>query len=284
MKYYIDLLAILAATVVLAIFTLVVPNDLVRIILGVPFVLFFTGYVLLAAFFIRKDSISVMERVVFSFGLSIAVVPIIGLILNYTPWGLRLQPIFISIFLFIIVLGIIAVVRRKAVPEEDLFFVPIDFRVPGAPQEHNIQSAKKPVDIALNILLTLSIVFALGAMIYMITNPRVYERFTEFYVLGADGKAETYPTKLKLGETAAVTLGVVNYEQKPMKYYIDVAIAGKSVSAIKDISLAEKEKWQQEIIIEPAEIGDKQKVEFLLFKEGEAAPYLSLHLWIDVVQ
>lgn len=284
MKYYIDLLAILAATAVLAIFTLVFPNDLVRIILGVPFVLFFTGYVLLAALFIRKDSISVMERVVFSFGLSIAVVPVIGLILNYTPWGLRLQPVFISIFLFIIVLGIIAVVRRKTVPEEDLFFVPINFRVPGAPQKHNIQSAKKPVDIALNVLLALAILVALGTIIYMITNPRVLEQFTEFYVLGADGKAETYPTKLKLGETAAVTLGVVNYEQKPMKYYIDVAIAGKSVSAIKDISLAEKEKWQQEINIKPAEIGDKRKVEFLLFKEGETAPYLSLHLWIDVVQ
>lgn len=284
MKYFIDLLVILAAASVLAIFTLVVPNDLIRIILGVPFVLFSPGYVLLAALFTRKDSISVMERVVFSCGLSIALVPIIGLILNYTPWGLRLQPIFISIFLFIIVLGIIAIVRRKTAPEAESFFMPINFRVPRAPQEHKIQSAKKPIDIVLSVLLALSLLFVLGAIVYVIINPRVYEQFTEFYVLGADGKAETYPTKIKLNEMAEVTLGVVNYEQKPMKYSIAISIAGKSISAIRDISLAEKEKWQQEINISPVEIGDKQKVEFLLFKEGETAPYLSLHLWIDVVQ
>jgi uncharacterized membrane protein len=284
MRYYIDLLVILAATTVLAAFTLVVPNDIIRIILGLPFVLFFPGYVLLASLFTRKDSISVMEKVVLSFGLSIAVIPIIGLILNYTPWGLRLQPIFIAIFLFIIVMAIIAIIRRKSVLEAELFFIPINFPVPGAPQEHKIKSAKKLVDIVLNILFALAILFVLGTIIYMITNPRVYERFTEFYVLGADGKAENYPTKVKLGETASVSLGVVNYEQKRMKYSIDIFIAGKLVSSIKDISLDDKEKWQQEVNIKPTETSDKQKVEFLLFKEGETGLYLSLHLLIDVVE
>jgi len=288
MRYYIDLLVILAATAVLAVFTLVVPNDIIRIILGLPFMLFFPGYVLLAALFIRKDAISVMERVVFSFGSSIAVISIIGLILNYTPWGLRLQPIFIANFLFIIVMGIIAIIRRKSVPEAELFFMPINFPVPGKRHEYKIKAAIKPLDVVSNVLLVVAILFALGTVIYMITNPRVLERFTEFYILDAAGKAKNYPTKIKLGEMAAVTLCVVNYEQKPMKYSVDISIAGKPISSVKDISLSEKEKWQQEVNIKPIETGDKQKVEFLLFKEGETDPYpypyLSLHLWIDVVR
>ena len=37
-----------------------------------------------------------------SFGLSIAVVPLIGLGLNLTPWGIRLDPILISLAVFVI--------------------------------------------------------------------------------------------------------------------------------------------------------------------------------------
>jgi uncharacterized membrane protein len=48
-------------------------------------VLFFPGYTLISALFPRKDSLSGVERLALSFGLSIAVVPLIGLILNYMP-------------------------------------------------------------------------------------------------------------------------------------------------------------------------------------------------------
>ena len=72
-----------------------------RIGLGLPFVIFFPGYTLLSALFPKRDDLSGIERVALSFGLSIAVVPLIGLILNYTPWGIKLYPILTSITLFI---------------------------------------------------------------------------------------------------------------------------------------------------------------------------------------
>ncbi|MHB8987039.1 MAG: DUF1616 domain-containing protein [Eubacteriales bacterium] len=50
------------------------------------------------AFSRRRDGI---ERVALSFGLSIAVVPLVGLILNYTPWGIRLAPILASLLVFV---------------------------------------------------------------------------------------------------------------------------------------------------------------------------------------
>jgi len=72
-------------TAILILIITFAPGTIFRIILGLPMVLFFPGYTLISALFPRKDSLSGVERLALSFGLSIAVVPLIGLILNYMP-------------------------------------------------------------------------------------------------------------------------------------------------------------------------------------------------------
>jgi len=89
----------------------------VRIILGLPLVLFLPGYALIAALFIRKDNLDGIERVALSFGLSIAITPLLGLGLNYTPFGIRLTPILIVLSVFTISLAIGAYVRRSRIRE-----------------------------------------------------------------------------------------------------------------------------------------------------------------------
>jgi uncharacterized membrane protein len=73
-----------------------------RVALGLIFLLFSPGYSLIAALFPARHSISNIERVALSFGLSIATVPLIGLILNYTPLGIRLWPVTLSVLAFIL--------------------------------------------------------------------------------------------------------------------------------------------------------------------------------------
>ncbi|MGD0952643.1 MAG: DUF1616 domain-containing protein [Methanotrichaceae archaeon] len=80
--------------------------------MGLVTVLFLPGYALIAALFPRKDDIDSIERVALSFGLSIAVVPLIGLGLNYTPWGIRLVPVVISLCLFTVMMSVAAHLRR----------------------------------------------------------------------------------------------------------------------------------------------------------------------------
>ena len=90
-----------------------------RTILGIPFVLFIPGYVLIAALFTKKDDLDSIERIALSFGLSIAIVPLIGLVLNYT-FGIRLIPILVSLCIYTI--GLIFVTEyRRQLPEEDKF-------------------------------------------------------------------------------------------------------------------------------------------------------------------
>jgi uncharacterized membrane protein len=73
------------------------PSNVLRIIIGLPFVLFFPGYALVAALFPKKGDLGSIERVAFSFGLSIAVTVLVGLILNCTPWGISLYPILLAL-------------------------------------------------------------------------------------------------------------------------------------------------------------------------------------------
>ena len=63
----------------------------------------------------------VLERIALSFAMSIAVVPLLGLILNYTPWGIRLEPILYSVASFILITSIIAWLRQKRLPQAERF-------------------------------------------------------------------------------------------------------------------------------------------------------------------
>ncbi len=120
-----DLALVIFLTLLCIPFVLIPPlNEIspIRIILGLPLVLFLPGYALIAALFIRKDDLDGIERIALSFGLSIAISPLLGLGLNYTPFGIRLTPILIVLTVFTIALAIGARVRRSGIPDSNEFF------------------------------------------------------------------------------------------------------------------------------------------------------------------
>ena len=121
-----DLAFVILFTLLCIPFVLIPPlNEIspIRIILGLPLVLFLPGYSLIATLFPRKDDLDAIERIALSFGLSIAITPLLGLTLNYTPFGIRLSPVLIVLSVFTISLAIGAYVRRNMIPEGDRFVV-----------------------------------------------------------------------------------------------------------------------------------------------------------------
>ncbi len=251
-----------------------------RIALGLAFVLFFPGYTLIAALFPRKGDLDGVERLALSFGLSIAVVPLIGLILNYTPWGIRLEPIMISLLIFITVMSGISLYRRWKLNPGDRF--DIEFKsgflrlLPG-------WRSRGFADKLLTVLLVMAIVGAIGTLAYAFAKPKVGERFTEFYVLGSEGKAENYPRKLILGDKGAVLLGIVNQEHESVSYRAEMYIDGAKIGEVGPVALDHGKKWEQEITFVPTRAGTSQKLEFRLYKGMESAPYRTLHIWLDVL-
>jgi uncharacterized membrane protein len=260
---------------VLILFITFFPPNVLRIILGIPFLLFFPGYSLVAALFTKKEGMGSIERVALSFGLSIAVVPLIGLILNYTPWGIRLEPILYSVASFILITSIIAWLRRRRLTEHERFAIQFQVTMPGWGE--GVWGKVLAIAVVVAILATL------GTLGYVIATPKVGETFTEFYILGLDGKAANYPKELKVGEKGEVIVGIVNHEGKEVSYRVEVVVGSRESTEVGPVVLVDEQKWEGEVSFVPEVAGENQKVEFLLYKDGEVEPCLEpLHLWVDV--
>ena len=271
------LILIIAITLVL--FPLVaLTSGALRIALGLLLVIFFPGYALLSALFPKRGDLGGVERVALSFGLSIAVVPLIGLILNYTPSGIRLYPICIYITLFILITSAIAWYRQQRLPLEERFQVSFNFTLPGWARMGRL-------DRALSIGLIVAIVAALGCLGYVIANPKQGERFTEFYISGQGGEAGNYITELVFGEEGTGIVGVVNHEYAPTSYRVEIDINGIEVREIYTGVLAHEEKWEQEVSFPIYQAGLNQTAEFWLYKYGETKPCFDgpLSFPIDVI-
>lgn len=118
---------------------------------------------------------------------------------------------------------------------------------------------------------------------YMLAMPQeTGERFTEFYILGLEGKATDYPTELGIGEEGRVILGIVNREYQRVNYRVEIAIDGVRNREIGPLILEHRERWEGEANFAPTKAGDNQKVEFMLYEEGKPLLKEQLHLWINV--
>jgi len=88
-----------------------IPYVYIRYILGSIFVLLLPGYSLIKTLFPTRE-IDDIERTALSIGMSLALVPLVGLLLNYTPWGIRLTPVTLSLLSLTIILTITGLLRE----------------------------------------------------------------------------------------------------------------------------------------------------------------------------
>ncbi|MCD6235468.1 MAG: DUF1616 domain-containing protein [Thaumarchaeota archaeon] len=91
------------------------PFTYLRYVFGSLFVLYLPGAALIELLYPKPSDLSQLERLALSIGLSLALVPLVGLILNYTPWGIRLNPIFASLSLLTVALAAGAAARKYSI-------------------------------------------------------------------------------------------------------------------------------------------------------------------------
>jgi uncharacterized membrane protein len=110
---------VIAFTAVLIV--LLVPNELYPLtyaknILGIILVLWLPGYTLVKALFPEKEpasnkSLDIIQRIALSIGVSLVIVPFVGLLLYYTPFGLSILPLVLSLFGLTLLLATLAMAR-----------------------------------------------------------------------------------------------------------------------------------------------------------------------------
>ena len=106
----------------------------------------------------------------------------------------------------------------------------------------------------------LSVIAAIGVLVYVVTAPKAGEHFTEFYVLGVEGEAENYPSELVVGEKATVIVGIVNHEGGETSYRIEMTIDGVKNGEVGPLVLADEAEIEEEVNFVPQKAGDYQKV------------------------
>ena len=301
-------LKIISCWLVLTVIGIYLPpvnQTFLRVLFGLPMVLFIPGYTLIAALFPGSKDIDGIERIALSFGLSIAVVPLIGLALNYTPWGIRLDPIVISLVIFTVAMSIIALYRRARIPYEERFVVPLR-AIQQSAKEEFFPAKTSRLDRALSIILLIAIVAAVTTTVYVIVVPKEGEKFTEFFILGEKKMAADYPTNLITGQNSSIYIGIGNHEYRNITYTVetyfmqmtfDEATNTSTVNAMTPISRFTVPVAHNQTVITPYSFAPKttgyNRIEFLLFNNTVPAEqvqgmdrinqsYRDLHLWVTI--
>jgi uncharacterized membrane protein len=256
-----------------------------RLALGLAYVLFVPGYCLTAALFPRADDIDGIERVGLSLGLSVAWVSVLALILDWLPWGLRLWPIVLGELLSILLFMAVALWRRARLPAAAAYAPDLAWR-PRPWWRDLPQFERRIYGLAAGALLVAGLA---AAWIFLVPTPSQF--MTEFYMLGADGLAESYPRQAAVGQDLGVTLGVMNHERAPASYRVEVWAVDpwtedrrQLVAQAGPIELAVGSGREWPIAWQMPWVGDDQVVELLLFSGDGAEPYRSLRLWMNVTE
>lgn len=352
-----DLAAVVAVVVLVnvVVFLPVLNETPLRVIIGLPFVLFIPGYAFIAALFpeaggppvdgggeetvapddgadasetdqsatrpLADRGIDGIERVALSFGLSIAVVPLIGLVLNFTPWGIRLVPIMVATSAFTLGATWAGARRRWALPPDDRFRVPYRTWLDSARSE--LFEPESRTDAALNVLLVVSILLAVSSVAFAVAVPKQGESFTEFYLLTEteDGGlvADDYPTEFVAGEGRELVVGIGNQEHQPVNFTVVVKLqrveierdtqretAPENASTPGNVTSVEireekelgrfrtrldhNETLNQPYTVQPTLVGDRMRLVFLLYRDapptepGVENAYRETHLWVNVTE
>jgi len=301
-----------------------------RVLFGLAFVLFIPGYVFIAALFPEAHSpettetstdptagtvadtaaaitaseggIDGIERVALSFGTSIAIVPLIGLVLNFTPWGIRLVPVVTGLVGFTVVTTWIAVRRRQQLPPDLRFAVPYRSWIQIARQELLEPDTRR--DSVLNVLLICSLLLATASIGYAVAVPQQGESFSEFYLLTENDNgelvADNYPQEFSAGANQTLTVGIGNQEYEPTSYSVvvvaqEVQVENNSTQVLAQqqlhrfqTDLAHNETWQHQHTVSPTMTGDRIRLTYLLYRGSPPespstdTAYRELHLWVTV--
>ncbi len=89
--------------------------------------------------------------------------------------------------------------------------------------------AENRIDRLLTIILGIAILVAIAALMYVIIAPKTGKKFTEFYLLNTERRADDYPKNLTMGEEASVIISIVNHEYRPITYTVEVWLINQTM-------------------------------------------------------
>ena len=265
-----------------------------RIFLSVLFVFFLPGYSLVCALFPVPKELKNLERIGLSLGLSVAIVPLLALILDAHPSGLALWPI-IGGELSVIIVGMGVAIARRVYGIYSL-----DDRSCLTPKTTNYHNSWKQyfgfhaihfVEIGIIAVLLFVIFYS-----WSFSSKLTTFMSTEFYITENVEVNNPHSASIQINKNFTTSLVITNREPKAQTYYIEVRANNPDLS-IQDELLARTEPFGLESgarLVAPiswslSKPWRKQNITFSLFASVEPEqpdairkPLRRLSLWLDV--
>lgn len=273
-------------------------------VLGLIAMAFVPGYALVSVLFPatgRDDgSVTLVERSVLAVGLSVCLVPLIGLGLDYSPRPIRPDELVLIIGLSSVVLVAVAAVRRLRLPPDDRF----DPRNAAGAVTGLIRDETDRSVSTLNVLLIVGLLVAASGVGFAAMSTDRGEQFTEFYILTEDPEtgelvAGDYPDEVG-GEAKPVHVGIGNNEGETVEYTVVVLLQSfegdqeRTVQREWTLDTFSMTLQPGETRTEPHELdtyvtGNDLRVTYLLYEGsppsdepiGTETAYRHAHFWID---
>jgi uncharacterized membrane protein len=313
----VDLTAVIFLTVLAGLFATVpgLRETPLRIVFGLPLVLFLPGYAFIAALFpeagtspeadehregrIAGRSIDLVERVALSFGMSLAFIPFLALAINIASFPLGFGPILFTLSAVTLACTVVAAFRRQQVSPAERFALPYRAWIGEARAS---LGGNRPV---LNVVLALAILFALSTMTYAIAVPQNGEQFTDFHLLTEDENGELvasgYPDEFDLNESQSLYVSIANQEGETIEYTVVVQLERVETDDNDESMVTERQELDRfsttvadgntrhhDHSVAPTMVGEDLRLTYLLYvDEPPSEPsqdnaYRHLHIWIDV--
>jgi uncharacterized membrane protein len=253
---------------------------------------------------VREHGVGGGERVALGFGVSVALLPVLGIAIALSPWTIGPVAVLFAVGGFTIAVAIGGAIRRLRRPADRRFGVPVRAWLGDARETVASGSA---TDTALSVGLAAAVLLTVAAIGYAVAAPAPSQGYTDVSLLTQNetGKlvAEDYPEEFEQGESRPLVVKLTNHEGQTTDYSVVVELqrveqaSDGSARVLEDNRLAtftptvaSGESWRTTHDVSPAMTGENLRLTYLVFK-GDAPEdpttenaYRRVHVWVTVTE
>jgi len=195
-----------------------------RAVLGVPIVLFFAGYTFTVAL-IPSCTFDIVDRALYSIGVSLALTALSGLALDATPWGLVSHAWALTVLGTVLVLAVIGALRRARNTTSEL--------------------RSRSLTVSAVLAATRSRGLSAAVVVFMLVGAVAFGRHDAVAVQKRTGVTELW--LLPGPGPSSVRMGVMRQGATAQRYDLVVRHGSRPVLRVQGITLRSGESWTHTI-------------------------------------
>ncbi|UPV74353.1 DUF1616 domain-containing protein [Halorussus limi] len=286
--------------------------------IGLPLLFFAPGYALVSALFpgatpddaradvtladVRQHGLSGNERAALGFGVSLALLPVLGVAVAVSPWTIAPATVLLSVALATVAFAVVGAGRRLRRPADRRFSLPVGAWLDDARRS---VSTGPLSDRVLNVGLAVGVLLAVGAMGYAVASPGPGQSYTSIALLSQNETgelvADDYPRTFERGQSKPLVVELTNHASQPTDYSVVAELQrvrkadDGGAKVVQDQQMATftptvgpGQTWQTTHEVTPTMTGENLRLTYLVY-EGDPPKnpttenaYDHVHIWVNV--